>query len=291
MRVWRAACLAVMLAGCGEAGLARSGDPDDACIEIDRVYTPGVQPGESGRVRVIRRRVPCTETTEALDTPPFDNEIRALRHLARQSFPVEVTLFTNPDWDPSETVVARYIVPSEYFDPGNPPLMAEIADGEIRTFRTSFFVTFQDGRYQSQVQAVNEVVQSVHQIGITGEHTLDSLRTQIDRLLTSDDDGYEISGERAIGLTLLEAESRFDANDQRWVGYTGDGEAIMIGCPARRADRTEPDGESRHYGLCTLSFMAEPHVRTALSFPHDQLDQWRTHRAEALALLEAWRVD
>ncbi|GGH05249.1 hypothetical protein GCM10007420_22160 [Glycocaulis albus] len=282
------ALLAAILLGCADT-TAQSGSEAGACVDIERIYTPGVRPGQTGQVRVIRRRVPCTAMADDINAAPFSNETAALRHLARQSFPVELTLHADPAWDPEETVVGRFVVPSEYFDPANPPLMDAIADGELTTFNAQFFVAFMDGRYISQVAAHNQTVQSVHQVSLGGRSDGDSVVGEREYL--SESPHYEFTGETAHGLDLYVFQSPYEVKDQIWVGTAPDGAAVRIVCGSQRMDRHGPPDGPREYGLCTLNFMADTNIRVDLSLPHFQIEQWPVHRSEALRLVESWRTE
>lgn len=288
--------LAGALSGAGCADELAGAQPSGfgGCVEVDRQYTPGARPGDAGRVRVIQRRVRCTDDSADPTIPPFESDVAAYRHLARtESFPVDVVLTADPDQDPAETEIARYRVPSEYFYPNNPLLMQDIADGEVRSSGIQFFAVFRDGQYVSQVDANNTVVQSVHTFKIIAGREDSSLSEQISWHTTDPEISqyYVSQGPGEIGLELFHFIS--DPGpllDQRWLGTTSEGDPIMVNCSPQYL-LGESAMERRHeYGLCRLIFEAEPRVRVTLSFPHSQLSIWRDHWREALELLDAWRT-
>ena len=263
----------------------------ESCIEIDRVYTPPLRPGDSGRVRVIQRRVPCPAGEENPEEPPFRNEIAAARHLAREGFPVEVTLHVNPFFDENETDVARLIIPSEWFDPNVPPLMLEIADGELRGYRIYTLAALVDGQYRNRRQVNHEQVESYHQIALSGANLEDTVAPQIAGLSRERREYFTFARSDDNGLQLFHRNSRFATKDQYWTSGPEDRHSIKIVCRAEDLDGSGPPQEPLEYSLCSMGFMAAPYIRVNMMLLHSQVDDWRFHREQALSLVESWRAE
>jgi hypothetical protein len=263
----------------------------ESCIEIDRVHTPPVRQGDSGRVRVIQRRVPCPAGEENPEEPPFRNEIAASRHLAREGFPVEVTLHVNPFFDENETDVARFIIPSEWFDPNVPPLMVEIADGELRGWNIYTLAALVDGQYRNRRQVTHDEVETYHQIALSGADLEDTVAPQIEGLSSHLSEYYTFVRSDENGLLLFHRDSPFATKDQFWTSAADAQDSIWIVCFARDLDGRGPPQEPLEYSLCSMSFMAAPYIRVNTHLLHSQIDDWRFHREQALSLVESWRAE
>lgn len=267
---------------------------DGQCYKVDRVYTPAVRVGEAGQVRVIRRRVPCDENAESHYDPPFDSPTDAYRYAAQQSFPVLVELHGSPDFDPEQTIHARFQIPSEYFDPRVPPLMAEIADGYMAETAALIFVALQDGQYQSYIEVLDEEVYYTYQIRIQATISEYHVEDAVNYTGASNLHRYDSLNETRYGLDYrMRLDFTQELKPIAFAGISETGNHVFINCrPVRVGPRhLEHDSFSFDQSLCRMQLQFSEYITVGLTFPHFDLEKWPTLAELTLQLVQSWRVD